>query len=69
MSGETDIVVYHCEGPVDAVIDEARDLVYSDVSTLEAWLKGLHPQLSDDLCSRIVRNVLETFLKELDEKT
>ena len=68
MSGETDVAVYHCEGPVDAVIDEARALVYSDVSTLGAWLKGCYPQLSGDLCSRVIRNVLEIFLEELEKK-
>ena len=67
MSGETDIVTHYSGGPIDRTIDEARDLVYSDVSTLEAWLRGLHPELSGDLCSRVVRNVLEVFLEELEK--
>lgn len=69
MSGEIDIAVYHCEGPVDVVIDEARDLVYSDVSTLPSFLKDCYPTLSDDLCNRIVKAIVNIFLEELNEKT
>jgi len=69
MSGEMDIVTYHCEGPIERAIDDARELVYSDVSTLPSFLKHRHPTLSDDLCNRIVKNVVGIVLEELEEKT
>ena len=65
---ETDVVTHHCLGPLDRTIDDARDLVYSLVSTLPSFLKDRYPTLSDDLCKRIVRNVVDIFLKELEKK-
>lgn len=68
MSGKMDIVTYHCEGPVDKAIDDARELVYCDVSTLPSFLKGRYPTLSDDLYRRIVKNVVGIVLEELEKK-
>lgn len=64
-----DVVAYRCGGPIDGIIDDARDMVYSDVATLADFLKDRHPALSDDLCRRIVRQVVGIFLEELENRT
>ena len=61
-------LLFPLEGPLDRTIDDARDLVYSDVSTLPSFLKDRHPTLTDELCRAIVRNVVDIFLKELENR-